>query len=135
MSEATRLSRGLINGYRVLMAREVRGHNRAWLARRLGWQGIAELRAREATWTFWTQEEIAALMAYLDFPARFFVMDDPPNFFENGAFLCHVDPTGEESVCGVIEPTPTLPSPWRETLTQRERAGFPAPTSKPRRRR
>lgn len=35
MPEAERRKRGLLNGYRVTMAREARGHNRAWLARRL----------------------------------------------------------------------------------------------------
>lgn len=123
MSETERRKRGLLNGYRVTMAREARGHNRVWLSRRLGWEGTAQLRAREADWAFWTPEEMAALETALDFPLTFYAQDDPPAFFETGGFMCHVDPTGEESVCEIIPPRAPRPSPWRERLTRRERAG------------
>lgn len=68
--------RGLLNGERVKMARELRGMERYTLARKIGIPA-KELAKREHDWHFWDEEEKVALVQALDFPLPFFMQDDP----------------------------------------------------------
>jgi hypothetical protein len=77
--EELRQQRGLLNGARVCMAREVRGKSRAWLAHRL-FMTAAELRQREAQWTLWDESPRHLLAGLTHFPLHFFTQDDPPSF-------------------------------------------------------
>ncbi len=72
-----RIKRGLLNGERVKMAREVRGMARFALARKVG-IAAKELAKRESDWCFWEDSEQALLSGLTDFPIAFFTQDDPP---------------------------------------------------------
>ena len=74
-----RLSRGLLNGQRVQMARESRGIPRHVLARKIG-MPTKELTRREGDWCLWEDNERMLLAGFLDFPLAFFVQNDPPEF-------------------------------------------------------
>ncbi len=99
--EELRHRRGLLNGERVQMAREVRGMLRYVLARKLG-MSAKELKQREQNWYFWTDQEQALLSGLTDFPLAFFVQDDPPYPFTAPTFMCGHDEEGN-NWCEVIE--------------------------------
>jgi hypothetical protein len=97
-----RQKRGLLNGKRVQMAREVRGMARWQLARKLGISTV-DLVQLEWNWGFWQPEQAARLARITDFPLAFFAADDPPYPFTAPTFMCGHDEEGNDW-CEVIEP-------------------------------
>ena len=87
-----RMKRGLLNGERVKMAREVRGMTRAALARKLGIPAKT-LAQREAGWNFWEDNEQTGLSFFTDFPIAFFTQQDPP-LLSAPIFMCGHDEEG-----------------------------------------
>lgn len=88
-----RISRGLLNGKRVQMARESRGMNRSTLARKLDMRTV-DLVQLEWNWGFWQAATQEKLLRATDYPIAFFVQDDPP-MFDAPIFYCGTDEEGE----------------------------------------
>lgn len=87
-----RLKRGLLNGERVKMAREVRGMTRAGLACKLSIP-TKILAQRELGWNFWEDNEQTGLAYFTDFPIAFFAQEDPP-LLGSPLFMCGHDEEG-----------------------------------------
>ncbi len=92
-TEQLKQKRGLLNGKRVQMARELRGLARYQLARKLG-IAVKEAEKREREWCFWEQTEQNGLVFILDFPIAFFTQEDPMEL-PGPLFVCGTDKDGE----------------------------------------